>query len=289
MISPSEAYSFIAVNAAILENSGININMDRVKASVDNGTFTKKDFLSYIEDEISRFIYQWYINSETRKSLDVNSLIINVRKSGKDFKYTFLRDVKPFKNCEVESIEQGIEDSLIVSFADGELYRMTFPLKRSCLDRNNIILTRIDNLPKEFDAADLKDTILQILKPVIEFEHEYEDTSVFIKHEFLKLIPFENHSWIKREDELQVSNWEYCILHGPWRFTRDRVKIILNMFISALKEYADDASAPNGWGEIVHSAIQSIKSLYGIVALTPRLSGHAYGFDTATSIAQRKK
>ena len=46
---------------------------------------------------------------------------------------------------------------------------MTFPLKRDFLGKSNILITRIENLPQEFDAAVLKDTVLQILEPVLEF------------------------------------------------------------------------------------------------------------------------
>lgn len=270
MISPSEAYTFIDTNATILANSGINIDVDRLKDSVLKRTFTKKDLLSYIEDVISRFIYQWSYSAATRKSFDVKLLIIDVRKSGKDFKYTFLKDVEPFKSHEVKTIEQGLEDSLLISFTNGELYRMTFPLKHGFFSKSNIIISRIENLPQEFDAAVLKDTVLQILEPVLEFQHENEETSIFMKNEFLKLIPFENHSWITREDELQVDNWEYCITNGPWTLSRDIVKRLLNMFISALNEYADDTSSPDGWCDTVNRAIQSLNSILGVAAPPPR-------------------
>lgn len=270
MISPSEAYKFIDTNATILANSGISIDVDRLKDSVLKRTFTKKDFLSYIENAISQFIYQWSYNASTRKSFDVKLLIIDVRKSGKDFKYTFLKDIEPFKTHKVKSIEQGLEDSLLVSFTDGELYRMTFPLKRDFFGKSNILITRIENLPQEFDAAVLKDTVLQILEPVLEFNHENEETSLFMKNEFLKLIPFEDHSWITREDEMQVDNWEYCITHGPWTLSRDRVKILVNMFLSALYEYADDTSAPKGWSDTVNRAILSLNSILGVAAPPPR-------------------
>lgn len=269
MISASEAYSFIDTHATILANSGINIDVDRIIDSVKNGAFTKKGFLSYIENEISRFIYQWSYSSAIRKSVDLNQLIINVRKSGKYFKYTFLKDIEPFKTHSVNSIEQGLNDSLIVSFTDGELYRLTFPLKSGLFNKSNILITRIENLPQEFDAVALKDTVLQILKPVFDFKHENEDMSIFMKNEFLKLIPFENHSWISRENERQVENWEYCITNGPWTLSRDRVKIILKMFISALNEYADDTTAPNGWCDTVYRAIQSFNSILGVA--TPPL------------------
>lgn len=266
MISPSEAYTFIDTNASILANSGISIEVDRLKDSVLKRTFTKKDFLSYIENEISNFIYQWSYSASTRKSFDVKLLIIDVRKSGVDFKYTFLKDIEPFKTHKVKSIEQGRENSLLISFTDGELYRMTFPLKRSFFDKSNILITRIENLPPEFDAAVLKDTVLQILEPVLEFNHENEETSLFMKNEFLKLIPFEDHSWITRKDEIQVDNWEYCITHGPWTLSRDNVKILVNMFLSALYEYADDTSAPKGWIDTVNRAILSLNSILGVVA-----------------------
>ena len=84
-----------------------------LKDSVLKRTFTKKDFLSYIEDLISQFIYQWSYSASTQKSFDVKLLIIDVRKSGKDFKYTFLKDIEPFKTHEVKSIEQGLENSLL--------------------------------------------------------------------------------------------------------------------------------------------------------------------------------
>lgn len=266
MISPSDAYKFIDVNSAILATSGINIDVDSLKASVEKRTFTKKKFLSYVNNEISRFIYKWYNDYRIRNFIDVGLLIIDVRKFGKDFKYTFLKDTELFKSRCVKSLEQGLGDSLIVSFSDGELVRMTFPLKTGWFDKRNVILTRIDNLPQEYDAVELKNTVLQILNPILEFKHEDEETTVFMKNEFLKLIPFENHSWITRKDELQVINWEYCITHGPWKLSRDRVKVILNMFIYALEEYADDSSAPIGWNDIVNNAIQSIKSLMGVAA-----------------------
>ena len=265
-----DAYTFIDTNATILANSGISIDVDRLKDSVLKRTFTKKDFLSYIEDLISQFIYQWSYSASTQKSFDVKLLIIDVRKSGKDFKYTFLKDIEPFKTHEVKSIEQGLENSLLFSFTDGELYRMTFPLKRDFLSKSNILITRIENLPQEFDAAVLKDTVLQILEPLLEFQHENEETSIFMKNEFLKLIPFENHSWITREDERQVDNWEYCITHGPWTLSRDRVKILVNMFISALYEYADDTSAPKGWCDTVNRAILSLNSILGVATPPPR-------------------
>ena len=270
MISSTEAYIFIDTNASILAKSGINIDVDKIKESVINGTFTKKDLLSHIDDAISRFIYQWSYSSTTRKSFDLKRLIIKARKSGKNFKYTFLKDIKPFKTHDLKSIEQGLENSLLVTFDNGELYRMTFPLKRGYFDKSNILITRIENLPQEFNAANLKDTVLQILEPVLEFQHENEETSTFMRNELLKLIPFENHSWITREDEIQVNNWEYCITNGPWTLSRDRVKIILNMFISILNEYADDSSAPTGWCDTVNRVIQSLNSLLGVAAPPPR-------------------
>lgn len=263
MISPSEAYSFIDANVSILANSGINIDVSKVRDSIENGTFTKNKFFSYVEDEITRFIYKWSYSVETRKSFDINLLIIRVHKSGKHFKYTYLKDVEPFRSCKVKSIEQG-DHSLIISFFDGKLYRMTFPLKSESFNKNNVILSQINNMPQEFDAAELKDTMLQILKPILEFKHEDEQTTIFMKNEFLKLIPFENHSWITRDDEIQVANWEYCISNGPWKLTRDRVKKILNMFISILNEYADDNSAPYGWRENVNNTILSINSIIGV-------------------------
>ncbi len=62
-----DAYTFIDTNATILANSGISIDVDRLKDSVLKRTFTKKDFLSYIEDLISQFIYQWSYSASTQK------------------------------------------------------------------------------------------------------------------------------------------------------------------------------------------------------------------------------
>lgn len=42
MISSTEAYIFIDTNASILASSGINIDVDKIKESMINGTFTKK-------------------------------------------------------------------------------------------------------------------------------------------------------------------------------------------------------------------------------------------------------
>lgn len=261
MISPSIAYTFIDANVAILANSGINFNVSRIKATVENGTFTKKYFLSFISHEISHFFYNWFYNASTCKSFDYRLLIINVRKSGKDFKYTFLKDIEPFKSRELKSIEQGNHDTLIFTFTDGELYRMYFPLNIGNFRKSNILISRLDNLPKEYDAKELKEIILNILKPIIEFQHESEDMTSFMKREYLKYIPFEDHSWISRRDESQVKNWEYCIERGPWKLSRDTVKTILNIFISALRKYADDTTAPKGWCETVNNAIHLIKSL----------------------------
>lgn len=265
MISPSEAYNFIDTNVAILANSGININVARVKKSVENGTFTKKYFLSYIDHEISDFVYQWSCSSDIRKSFDLNLLIINVRKSGKDFKYTYLKDIEPFRSREVTSIQTG-NKGLIISFSDGKLYRMTFPWEGSYSNPYNVTLSEIDNLPREYDAAELKDTILQLLKPVLEFQHENEEMTLFMKNEFLKFIPFEDHAWTSNADMLQVSNWEYCISLGPWILSRDTVKVILTMFLTALKKYSDDTTAPDGWCQVANNAISSINSILGVPA-----------------------
>lgn len=269
MISPSDAYKFIDSNVAILANSGINIDVANVKKYVENGTFTKKDFLSYIDTEISHFIYQWFYCFDTRNTTDYDLLIIDVRKSGKDFKYTYLKDVEPFKSRELKSIQRGNE-GLIVSFTDGKLYRMKVSLKRGHFNPSYVSFSELDFLPEEIDAAELKNLVLQVLKPVLEFQHENEDTTRFMRDEFLKYIPFEDHSWMTSEDEAQVSNWEYCITNGPWVLSRDTVNVILSMFLSALEEYSYDTTAPDGWCEVVNNAISSINSLLGVAAPPPR-------------------
>lgn len=260
MISKADAYEFVDYNVAILAESGINPDVSRIKDSIDRGAFTKKDFLSFIHNEIIHFLYQWSEISSTRNTFDIDLLIIGVKKSGKLFKYTYFKDLETFKKSKLVSIEQGFQ-SLIISFSNGDLYRMCFQFRPSDSDSRNIIISKIDSLPRAFDASELKDIILQILKPILEFKHEDDGMTQFMKNEFLKYIPFENHDWISKEYEPEVSNWEYCISNGSWCLTRDRVKIILNMFLSALEEYSNDLNAPTGWNEVVNHASVLIKSI----------------------------
>lgn len=200
------------------------------------------------------------MSGTTKPKVDLENLIIKVKRVGKSFKYIYLKDVEPIKCHPIKSIQQGL-DGYILTLDNGNLYRMAIPLEDSIFSNVSVSFSRIESLPNEYDAEELKNTIRSILTPVLNFEHEDTETTQFMKNEFLKLLPFENHSWISREDEIEVKNWEYCIINSPWKLTRDRVKIIVNMFVATLKHYSDDPTAPDKWTATVNTAIQSLYNL----------------------------
>lgn len=247
MNKKDEFIAFVNQQCKILSESNIHLNPNH------NYKY-KTELLSFIQIMIKEFL-QGYFKNLPQYQTDIKNIILSVKKSGKNFKYSYLRDLPVFKHGNVKTIEQWSLESKIIIFEDGEAYIMQY------LESELVVSSHIDSVPKMYNQAELLDIINEIFKPIFQINLGNADKSRVIHEEILRFLPFKPHSNLPKEELKYIKLWEEYITRNYEIWPRRYTYMIKKIIIHNLSEYVDYYNEIPKWKLILHDTIKKISIL----------------------------
>lgn len=250
VMNTNEFISFINLQAKILSDSNIKW---RPRCEDKH----KKDLLISIEQKIDDFLSRYFDNL-IDNPIDIFNIILSVKQCGKDFKYSYIRDLPIFKTHEkIKTIEQWHTKSKIVIFENGEAFIMQYTDSA----KEKIIFHEISSVPNLYKPLELLDIINKLLEPLLLFDFGDNEETTFIHSEILKHIPFKSHFNIEHEEKALIEIWENSIKKNQTYMRRCYIYAIKKYIIDNLSTYKNEYNEIPNWKPTLQNVIKKISAL----------------------------
>lgn len=250
VMNTNEFISFINLQSKILSDSNI-------KWRPRYEDKHKKDLLISIEQKIDDFLSRYFDNL-IDNPIDIFNIILSVKQCGKDFKYSYIRDLPIFKTHEkIKTIEQWHTKSKIVIFENGEAFIMQYADSA----KEKIIFHEISSVPNLYKPLELLDIINKLLEPLLLFDFGDNEDTTFIHSEILKHIPFKPHFNIEHEEKALIEIWENSIKKNQTYMRRCYIYAIKKYIIDNLSTYKNEYNEIPNWKPTLQNVIKKISAL----------------------------
>lgn len=250
VMNTNEFISFINLQSKILSDSNIKW---RPRCEDKH----KKDLLISIEQKIDDFLSRYFDNL-IDNPIDIFNIILSVKQCGKDFKYSYIRDLPIFKTHEkIKTIEQWHTKSKIVIFENGEAFIMQYADSA----KEKIIFHEISSVPNLYKPLELLDIINKLLEPLLLFDFGDNEETTFIHSEILKHIPFKSHFNIEHEEKALIEIWENSIKKNQTYMRRCYIYAIKKYIIDNLSTYKNEYNEIPNWKPTLQNVIKKISAL----------------------------
>lgn len=250
VMNTNEFISFINLQSKILSDSNI-------KWRPRYEDKHKKDLLISIEQKIDDFLSRYFDNL-IDNPIDIFNIILSVKQCGKDFKYSYIRDLPIFKTHEkIKTIEQWHTKSKIVIFENGEAFIMQYADGA----KEKIIFHEISSVPNLYKPLELLDIINKLLEPLLLFDFGDNEETTFIHSEILKHIPFKPHFNIEHEEKALIEIWENSIKKNQTYMRRCYIYAIKKYIIDNLSTYKNEYNEIPNWKPTLQNVIKKISAL----------------------------
>ncbi len=250
VMNTNEFISFINLQSKILSDSNI-------KWRPRYEDKHKKDLLISIEQKIDDFLSRYFDNL-IDNPIDIFNIILSVKQCGKDFKYSYIRDLPIFKTHEkIKTIEQWHTKSKIVIFENGEAFIMQYADSA----KEKIIFHEISSVPNLYKPLELLDIINKLLEPLLLFDFGDNEETTFIHSEILKHIPFKPHFNIEHEEKALIEIWENSIKKNQTYMRRCYIYAIKKYIIDNLSTYKNEYNEIPNWKPTLQNVIKKISAL----------------------------
>lgn len=250
VMNTNEFISFINLQSKILSDSNIKW---RPRCEDKH----KKDLLISIEQKIDDFLIRYFDNL-IDNPIDIFNIILSVKQCGKDFKYSYIRDLPIFKTHEkIKTIEQWHTKSKIVIFENGEAFIMQYTDSA----KEKIIFHEISSVPNLYKPLELLDIINKLLEPLLLFDFGDNEETTFIHSEILKHIPFKSHFNIEHEEKALIEIWENSIKKNQTYMRRCYIYAIKKYIIDNLSTYKNEYNEIPNWKPTLQNVIKKISAL----------------------------
>lgn len=250
VMNTNEFISFINLQSKILSDSNIKW---RPRCEDKH----KKDLLISIEQKIDDFLSRYFDNL-IDNPIDIFNIILSVKQCGKDFKYSYIRDLPIFKTHEkIKTIEQWNTKSKIVIFENGEAFIMQYADSA----KEKIIFHEISSVPNLYKPLELLDIINKLLEPLLLFDFGDNEETTFIHSEILKHIPFKSHFNIEHEEKALIEIWENSIKKNQTYMRRCYIYAIKKYIIDNLSTYKNEYNEIPNWKPTLQNVIKKISAL----------------------------
>lgn len=250
VMNTNEFISFINLQSKILSDSNIKWR-PRCEDKY------KKDLLISIEQKIDDFLSRYFDNL-IDNPIDIFNIILSVKQCGKDFKYSYIRDLPIFKTHEkIKTIEQWNTKSKIVIFENGEAFIMQYADSA----KEKIIFHEISSVPNLYKPLELLDIINKLLEPLLLFDFGDNEETTFIHSEILKHIPFKSHFNIEHEEKALIEIWENSIKKNQTYMRRCYIYAIKKYIIDNLSTYKNEYNEIPNWKPTLQNVIKKISAL----------------------------
>ena len=217
----------------------------------------KKDSLVSIENSINNFLKR-YFNNLISIEPNILNIIYSVRKCGKDFKYSYIRDLPIFKKgSNIKSVEDWWRESKLIIFENGDAYIIQY----ENLAKGHIIFQEIDFVPKQYKPTELFDIINRILEPLLQFDLGDNEESIFIHSEISKHIPFKSHVYMEHKEKVLIEIWENSIKKNHTYMNRSYIYAIKKYIINNLSIYENEYNEIPEWKPLLQNALKEIATL----------------------------
>ena len=244
-MNTNEFISFINLQSKILSDSNI-------KWRPRYEDKHKKDLLISIEQKIDDFLSRYFDNL-IDNPIDIFNIILSVKQCGKDFKYSYIRDLPIFKTHEkIKTIEQWHTKSKIVIFENGEAFIMQYADGA----KEKIIFHEISSVPNLYKPLELLDIINKLLEPLLLFDFGDNEETTFIHSEILKHIPFKPHFNIEHEEKALIEIWENSIKKNQTYMRRCYIYAIKKYIIDNLSTYKNEYNEIPNWKPTLQNVIK---------------------------------
>lgn len=250
VMNTNEFISFINLQSKILSDSNIKW---RPRCEDKH----KKDLLISIEQKIDDFLSRYFDNL-IDDPIDIFNIILSVKQCGKDFKYSYIRDLPIFKtHGKIKTIEQWHTKSKIVIFENGEAFIMQYADSA----KEKIIFHEISPVPNLYKPLELFDIINKLLEPLLLFDFGDNEETTFIHSEILKHIPFKSHFNIEHEEKALIEIWENSIKKNQTYMHRCYIYAIKKYIIDNLSTYKNEYNEIPNWKPTLQNVLKKISAL----------------------------
>lgn len=248
-----EFFSFVNLQSQILSESNITWGPC-------SGCKYKKDLLISIEREINDFLRRYFDNL-TDCQMDILNVIYSVRQCGKDFKYSYIRDLPIFKkHAKIATVEQWYIKSKIIIFEDGEAFIMQYA---DCV-KGKFIFQKISSIPNLYEPLELLNIICKLFEPLLQIDLGDAEETAFIHSEISKHIPFKPHVYMEYEETKIIEIWEHYIKKNQKNHTyipRCHVYAIKKYIIDNLSIYENEYNEIPEWKPLLQNTLKQISTL----------------------------
>ena len=249
-MNTNEFISFANLQSKVLSNSNINWQ----PCSEDK---YKKDLLISIERKINNFLRN-YFDNQSDYQIDIRNIIFSVRQCGKDFKYSYIRDLSIFKkHTKIKMVEQWHINSKIIIFDDGEAFIIQYT---DCV-KWKITFQKIHSIPNQYKPSELLDRINKLFEPLLLFDFGDTEETTFIHSEISKHIPFKPHVYMEHKEKVLIETWEYLIKNSHTYMNRGYIYAIKKYIIDNLSIYENEYDEFPEWKPLLQNTLKEISTL----------------------------
>lgn len=249
-MNTKEFISFAKLQSKILSESNIYWN-----PSCEDKY--KNDLLVSIENSINNFLKR-YFNNLISIEPNILNIIYSVEKHGKDFKYSYIRDLPIFKkDSNIKSVEDWWNESKLIILENGDSYIIQY----ENFGKGRIIIQKIDSIPKQYKPTELFDIISKLLEPLLQFNLENNEETIFIHSEISKHIPFKPHTYMEHKEKVLIEIWENSIKRNHTYMNRSYIYAIKTQIINNLSIYENEYDEIPEWKPLLQNTLKEIAAL----------------------------
>lgn len=206
VVNKKELRLFAEKQSFILQNSYIDADFSRIPDS----ELTKKLLLHIIQRKIESLVLS--LPDKTMNSnFDYLNVIYDVKYRGKEFVYSYVRDLPIFKDSSFDHIENSHGNCFLIVLKNGDVYHVN-------TEYGDLLYSKWENCPNRYYPKDLLERILRIIQPLLDYEYDAEDREFAISA-IKSCFPFNNHEnasvMLQEVENRTMEYWEYRIKNYP--------------------------------------------------------------------------
>lgn len=201
-----ELRKFAEKQSEILHNSYIDANFSHIPDS----ELTKKLLFHIVQRKIESLVIS--LPHETMNSdFEYLNAIYDVKYRGKEFVYSYVRDLPFFKDSAFDHVENSCNGCFLIVLKNGDVYHIN-------TQYGDFLYSKWENCPNRYYPKDLLERIMSIIQPLLDYEFDAEDRDFAISS-IKSCFPFNDHEntcyMLLETEKRTMENWEYHIKEWP--------------------------------------------------------------------------
>ena len=199
-----ELRKFAEMQSEILQSSYIDADFSYIPDS----ELTKKLLFYLIQEKVECLVRSL---PDMDSDFDYLNVIYDVKYRGKEFVYSYVKDLPIFKDSAFDHVENSHSGCFLIVLKNTDVYNVN-------TQYGDFLYGKWENCPNRYYPKDLLERILRIIQPLLDYEFDAEDRDFAISA-IKSCFPFNNHEdtcYMLQENEIRTMEyWEYRIKECP--------------------------------------------------------------------------